>query len=566
MPTNADLIIRALQCTGVQCLFGMPGGGSNADLIEAAHRAHLPFCLAHTEAASAFMATGQAEVTGKPGACMATLGPGAASLMNGIANAHLDRVALMVLTDCHANAIVNVVQHQSLPQQQMFAPLVKWSTRLSSHNVSDTLQQSIDALLSLPGGPVHLDISVEVTSATAEPSQDPKATPLMLSGAGYLESGGRKETEGDDHPPRPKPRSRLPHSVTLGSIPFDAQQILQHARRPVFLIGLGARTTAIALSILAMCERFGIPALVTYKAKGVVPDQHPWFGGVLTNGTLEREIMDRSDLFLAIGLDPVELLPRPWPLRQPVISITAWPMNQQHIPISSELVGDVVALLGQISAFLRRKTEWVKSEVLKLTGAQHDKLRPSVGGGKFLAHEVVDVVAEEYLGARITVDAGAHMLAVMSLWPASEPAGVLISNGLSTMGFALPAAIGAALVDRSVPTIAFTGDGGLLMCLGELRTAAREVLPLRIIVFDDGALSLIKVKHIQRGYRTDPLSIGEIDWAAVGSGLGVLTRQVGRPELLRSYLRETVDHPGPVLIAAKIAPESYQATLQAVRG
>ncbi len=173
-------------------------------------------------------------------------------------------------------------------------------------------------------------------------------------------------------------------------------------------------------------------------------------------------------------------------------------------------------------------------------------------GEGILPHRVVELAAETYTGARATVDAGAHMFPVMSFWPAEEPCGVLISNGLSTMGFGLPAAIGAALLDPSRPVVAFTGDGGILMCLGELRTAARERLPLRIMVFDDGELSLIKIKQVQRGYRTDGVTIGEIDWRALGAALGVTAggrsakrrcaRACGRPR----------SHPGPVLIAARI--------------
>lgn len=572
MRTIADQIIRALQYAGVQHLFGMPGGGSNADLIEGASRAHLPFSLAHSETASAFMATGLAEVTGRPGACMATLGPGAASLMNGVANARLDRVALMVLTDCHTDEIA-MMQHQSLPQLEMFAPLVKWSARLSVNNVSEMLQQAIDALTSLPGGPVHLDVSTQETSATANSSE--KQYGEYRVGSSTRELAERQEeilgpqvTMGDDRTPSAQSRSMLPYSSTVGPIPVtvDVRKILQEARRPAFLIGLGGRTTAIAVAVRKMCESFGIPALVTYKAKGVVPDRHPWFAGVVTNGALEREVLDLADVFLAIGLDPVELIPRPWSWHQPTIAINAWPMKQNQIPVFREFAGDVVARLREISTFLRPKTEWTESGVRKLTCAQRDKMRPCGERGEFLAHEVVDVVADEYLGARATVDAGAHMFSVMSMWPAFEPSGVLISNGLSTMGFALPAAIGAALADRSKPIIAFTGDGGLLMCVGELRTAAREALPLRIVVFDDGALSLIKIKHIKSKRLADAVSIGEVDWPAVGSGLGVLTRQANSPEMLRSCLRETFGHPGPVLIASKIAVEPYQVTLRALRG
>src|SRR5579883_1850731 len=138
--TNADIIIAALQSAGVQRLFGMPGGGSNADLVEAAGRAGLPFTLAHTEAASACMAAAQAEITGRPGACIATLGPGAASLMNGIAQAYLDRIPLIAITDCHPDPAACGVGHQALPQTAMMAPIVKFSGRMTRGNVGPMLR------------------------------------------------------------------------------------------------------------------------------------------------------------------------------------------------------------------------------------------------------------------------------------------------------------------------------------------------------------------------------------------------------------------------------------------
>jgi acetolactate synthase-1/2/3 large subunit len=178
----------------------------------------------------------------------------------------------------------------------------------------------------------------------------------------------------------------------------------------------------------------------------------------------------------------------------------------------------------------------------------------------------VELVADRYRGARITVDAGAFMFPVMALWPADEPVGVLISNGLSTMGFALPAAIGAALLEPSKPVVAFTGDAGLLMCLGDLRTAARESLPVRLIVFDDGDLSLIKIKQMQRGYQPIGVSMGEIKWQSLGVGLGVLAVVASSEEALKACLAETVNHRGPVLIAARISSNVYQATIRAMRG
>ena len=191
---------------------------------------------------------------------------------------------------------------------------------------------------------------------------------------------------------------------------------------------------------------------------------------------------------------------------------------------------------------------------------------PPNDDGKMVPHRVVEIATEIYPDARVTVDAGAHMFPIMSLWPAKEPCSVLISNGISTMGFALPAAIGAALLDSSRPTLALTGDGGLMMCLGELRTAAREKLRLRIVVFEDNVLSLIKIKQIKRGYKTDGVTIGEMDWPALAASMGGLGRKAETETQLSSVLRETADFAGPVLIAAKVSEQTYPETMRVVRG
>ncbi|MEK9164759.1 MAG: thiamine pyrophosphate-binding protein, partial [Chloroflexota bacterium] len=169
MALIADQIIQHLRRAGVQRLFGMPGGGSPADLIEAAARAGLPFTLAHTETAAAFMASAQAEITGKPGACLATLGPGATALMNGVANAYLDRIPLIAITDRHSAAVERVKQHQTLPQAELFAPITKWNGRLTLEDAEHTLRCAMQAAIGMPPAPVHLNISADVTDAPAPP-------------------------------------------------------------------------------------------------------------------------------------------------------------------------------------------------------------------------------------------------------------------------------------------------------------------------------------------------------------------------------------------------------------
>jgi acetolactate synthase-1/2/3 large subunit len=184
------------------------------------------------------------------------------------------------------------------------------------------------------------------------------------------------------------------------------------------------------------------------------------------------------------------------------------------------------------------------------------------------AHRVVEISAALLASrvGRVTVDAGAHMVPATMLWPVDEPNHLLISNGLSTMGFALPAAIGAALIDRSRPVVALTGDGGLLMCAGELLTAARLALRTIVIVFSDGSLSLIEIKQQARRLQPDGVSLGAIDWPALAASFGVPAWAASDDAELERALGQAIECDGPSLIEARIDRSNYGAMLQAVRG
>jgi acetolactate synthase-1/2/3 large subunit len=190
-----------------------------------------------------------------------------------------------------------------------------------------------------------------------------------------------------------------------------------------------------------------------------------------------------------------------------------------------------------------------------------------VPAGGLSAQRVVQIAAARLAGAgRVTVDAGAHMFPVTVLWPVACPNGMLLSNGLSTMGFALPAAIGAALVDRERPVVALTGDGGLLMCAGELLTAVREKLRIITIVFSDASLSLIEIKQQARRLEPAGVALGAIDWAALAGSFGVRSWVVTTEADLDRAAAEALTCEGPALIEAKIDRSNYGETLRAVRG
>jgi len=188
-------------------------------------------------------------------------------------------------------------------------------------------------------------------------------------------------------------------------------------------------------------------------------------------------------------------------------------------------------------------------------------------GRALTAHRVVEIAAARLaVTHRVTVDAGAHMVPATMLWPVSAPNGMLISNGLSTMGFALPAAIGAALTGPDRPVVALTGDGGLLMCAGELLTAARERLRVIVIVFNDASLSLIEIKQQARRLRPAGVALGDVRWRALAEGFGMPSFEASSDHELARALGQALDVDGPSLIEARIDRSNYSAMMRVVRG
>ena len=540
MPALRDVIAHRLREIGVRALFGMPGGGANLDLIDAAGRAGLPFVLTATETGGALAALAQAEVGQRPGACLTTLGPGAASVANGVACAFLDRGPILVFTDSHATASAGRFEHQQFDHQAFFRPITKWSGRLTPGCASSTIEAAIEAVLALPPGPVHVDCPEDFESA-----DPPDSAPKPRSGSPSTQ------------------RPPLSAHLRQGS-GGQAEGLLSRSGKPLAIVGLGARRPEDAIAIRAFLERRGMPAMVTYKAKGVVPDDHQCFAGIFTNARIEQPIVASSDLILAIGLDPVELLPRPWQYSQPVVYIGRWSVADTQVPFAVQYVTDIPEGLLEMEASLAHSA-WNLDEVR--TRAEGHRQSLSASTDRFTADKVVRAAAAQVAHhVRVTVDAGAHMFPATMFWPVFEPNQMLISNGLSTMGFALPAAIGAALADRERPVVALTGDGGLLICAAELLTAVREKLRIIVIVFSDASLSLIEIKQQRRRYQPAGVALGSVKWPALAESFGAAAFVATSEAELGSALGQAIRVNGPSVIEARIDRSNYSNMLETVRG
>jgi acetolactate synthase-1/2/3 large subunit len=522
--TAAETLVDAIRGGGADTVFGVPGGGPNLALIGAAEAAGLRFVLAHGETAGAIMAATYGLLTGAPAMAIATRGPGLASAVNGAAQATLDRYPLLFVSDCVPENDMERVAHQRIDQTALMAPVTKWSGRLGGDAAAADVAGAAVALAgAVPRGAVHVDFD---PGATSTHPGDPAGPP------------------------------------TIDRLQMDrARSLLADSDRPVVIVGFGAVDEAARVRDLV--ERLGCPVLTTYQSAGVLPDGHPQLAGLYTGGVLERPLLAAADLVVAVGLDTVEPIPAPWGLEVPVVSIAASAPASTFLPTDVALVGPSVAdLLGRFGEGAVHR--WPTGAGTAALAAAREALA-ATSVGTFGPVELANGVARSAPPATTaTVDAGAHFLAIMPFWPAASPLGLLISNGLATMGFALPAAIGAALARPGAPVVCMVGDGGLGMTLAELETVARLRLPITVVVFDDAALSLIEIKQRHGQGGAAAVRYSSVDFSAVAGGMGLDATAVETVDELERALDGGWDRPR--LIDARVDPTPYPALLRVTRG
>lgn len=522
----AQFIVDRLSRRGVKRMFGVPGGGSSLDLIDAGAKAGIDFVLARTETAAAFMAAVTAELTGTPGVVITGIGPGAASAVNGIAYAALEKAPVVLISDCHEN---ETTLHQAFDQQALYRPLVKAGCRLGPDNAGQ-FDALIDLALTRPFGPVHVDLS----AADAR-------RPAVANAA----------------------RASRPLPGADGDMAAARAQ-LEQSRRPVIIAGLDARSPAAAKALLDLAEGLAAPVLCTYKAKGVLADDHALMIGLFTGARAEAASLDAADLIVLFGLDPVEIIPGRWRHDAPLLELAATPGQRQPAAPAVSLYGALEDLVEGLRSALAA-SEWESERIAALRRRLAGDL--ALPAGHLTAETVTRALQRAApAGTRLAVDSGAHMFAAMAFWRASAPYGVLKSNGLSSMGYALPAAIASALAEPQVPVAVLTGDGGMMMCLGELATARQVGAGVVCVVLNDAALSLIDIKQ-QRAQRP---SIGvryaASDFAAMAKGFGCRGWRVDRRGDLEQALAQAFASGGPAVVDVRIDAGGYGGQLERLRG
>ncbi|MDN3986747.1 thiamine pyrophosphate-binding protein [Zwartia vadi] len=537
--TVAQLFVRKLSQAGVKKIFGLPGGGSSLDIIAAASNENIEFVLTKTENAAVMMAGALAESTGIPGVALMTKGPGLTNSANGVAYASLDRAPVIVLTDGFTPKQLSYITHQVFDQKAVLAPIVKGTSRLESSDPGAEIDALLRLACSYPLGPVH----IELTSETAR----------RLVSDQYL--------------------SNVASSVETPSVSLSQLETLRlrikQADRPIVVLGLEARAHADA--VRGFVDTLGCAVLTTYKAKGVVPDSDKRVVGIFTGGSLEQEAIAAADLMVLIGMDPVELILQPWRYTTPVVDIAACLHPVHYVEPELRVVGSITSILNGLRAKGIFSTAGWSDEVLESIRIQARRQLEYLTVSQGVAPDRVAQLAAECcqrhaVSPMFSIDAGAHMFSVAAFFPAERAGDVLISNGLATMAFALPAAISAAVQNRNAPVLCFTGDGGLMMCLGELCTAVEQQAKVIVIVFNDSALSLIDIK--QRSRSLEPVGVRwrHHNFAAMMDALGGYGVVATSEQEFNEGLNQALSRDGPSLIDVLIDPSGYPEQLKAMRG
>jgi acetolactate synthase-1/2/3 large subunit len=532
--TTVEVLAEAFKQAGTPFMVGHPGGES-VELMEAGRQRGMRFLLMKQEVAGAMLAATWGEITGSPGVCLSTRGPGAANMVNGVAHALLDRAPLIAITDAYPRATFETGLRQRIDQQALYAPLVKWTTRIDARSVRQQLRRAMRTATGLPPGPVHFDLpQSETTREAGHYLAEPPLRPHLVC-------------------PRPE-RSDLKGIL-------DA---IGRAKRPILLAGLGVFWAKAADAFVRFAERLGAPVLTTAKSKGAIPEDHPLRAGCIIGGLIERNLVTQADLIIAVGLDAVELQPKPWPYTLPVLALSATPSLDALVPADPEVVGDLGALLAALAEWAPERASWGEKAARDFRTQVHEALdTPSRGLSPQRTVEIARAVLPRDTIA--TCDAGASRLLVVQKWQAYAAREFLTSNGLGSMGYAVPGALGARLAHPKRPVVAFSGDGGFLMAVAELQTAWRENLPIIVLVFDDQEIGLIRIKQEIKNVPRHGIKLGGVDWEKLGPAFGADATVVERESALADALAAALKSGRTTLIAARIDQSGYVDQFNALR-
>jgi acetolactate synthase-1/2/3 large subunit len=534
---NADLIVGTLRANGITRGFGIPSGNV-LPLMEAMRQGGVEFVLTAHEGSAGFAADVTGRMTGVPGLCIATLGPGATNLATGIGSAYLDRSPMIAITcNLHTDQLGRRIQ-MWIDHHALFKPITKATLALERGRIVETLTEAIRLALSEPRGPVHLDLPEDVALATAN---EPVAAPA--------------------------------HPASLAAAPdaaiTRAAELIAAAKRPIAVIGSSAMRLADPQLLRRLVERHGLPFATTTMAKGMIDEDHPLSLGCIERACrqVQRKLLRSADLIVGLGYDTIEVEYEAWIDDRPLLQIDIEPVDvAPSVKLVHQVTGDLGSSLARLLAQPAAANLWDKERLAEHRRHFQATLRPaakSFAAQSFTAHAAIDAVRRALpREGLLSFDVGAHTHQIASQWPAHAPKTFHITNGWSSMGFGLPGAIAAKLARPDLPVVCLLGDGCFQMTCGEVATAKRLGITLPVVVLDDRWLALIKVKQIRRQFLLYGTELQAEDYGAPPAHyFGVPAVAANSPDALENAVKTALTAKGPTVIEAVVDSDHYVDTV-----
>ena len=531
--TGAHIITRLLERQGISIVAGIPGG-ANLPLYDAMHSSRLRHVLARHEQGAGFIAHGIARATGKPAVCLGTSGPGATNLVTAIADAKLDSIPLIAITGQVPRALIGTDAFQDVDMLGMTLPITKHSFLVrNAADLLDVVPEAFRIATSGRPGPVVIDVPKDVQTETVEFDSYPQPG----SADAFIEFSSEAIAR--------------------------AAKLINESRRPVFLIGGGIIVSRASQVLRRIADKSSIPMASTLHGLGAVPHDHPLFLGMvgMHAARYTNMLLEECDLLVGLGIrfdDRATGKAAEFCRHAQIVHIDIDPGELGKIKQTSlGIIADVGRALEAIEPLIEssKRREWIARMAdlrarfpLAMPGAD-DPLRPYG-----IVRHTAALVPED---AIVTTDVGQHQMWAAQAYPLTSPRQWLTSGGLGTMGFGLPAAIGAALAHPERTVVCFSGDGSLLMNIQELATAAEEGVNVKIVLLNNGHLGLVRQQqHLFYGRRYHGSRFNAVtDFVALARGFGVPACDLGATEYQLQTLENALSQPGPCLVNVPIAPE-----------
>lgn len=527
---NSELIVRALERSGVRWVFGVPSGPV-LPLIDALGPSSVQFILTASETSAGFMAAAVGYLTGVPGVCVSTVGPGATNLATGVGCAWLDREPLLAITCNVATPWLERRIQMRIDHHALFRPLTKATFSFHGSPVEKTVSDAIAIATAEPPGPVHLDLPEDIA---------------LAHGAGSIAA-----------PPKSRELAERPEEIK-----DIVAAALAKANRPLVITGLSFARAKNTDRLLRFIESHRLPFVSTMHAKGFLPESHPNWMGVIGRARRSdvKAFTDLADLIIAIGYDPIEINYEEWAGQTPIIHISSEAAEPgENLNFVCNKPCDLDAAIEALSNIEATVNEWSMPEWRRYRTALERALRPT--GCSFAAHHVLDFLREKLSrDAILAYDVGAHTHQIATQWRSDVPRTLLSTNGWSSMGYGMPAAFAAKLVHPDRAVVAVVGDGCFQMTVGELALARRLNLAVPTIVLNDGWLALMKVKQERKNYQLSGVKLGALA-DSPPHYFGVPCRPARTPEEFRGALEWSLALGGPSVIEAFIDVEAYSSTV-----